>query len=139
MPQHIDYQNYLHKIQSINSSIIHIQHKEYHIINISLKINPNSPYRKIPLPKIYLICTRISPLQIPDTFLTTQRILHLCTFRNNCNSSKFPQHLIQHTHTFGSTENTMHILNNQKKGPHGGTLLHPQNKPHLKINLMINK
>ena len=38
-PQHINYQNYLHKKQPTNSSTTHIQHKEYYTINTSLKGN----------------------------------------------------------------------------------------------------
>ena len=41
---------------------------------------------------------------------------YLGTFRNKCNSSKFAQHLNQHTHNFGSIENITKILNYQKKG-----------------------
>jgi len=37
----------------------------------------------------------------------------ISAFRNNCHSSKFAQHLNEHTHNFGHKENIMQILNYQ--------------------------
>lgn len=47
---------------------------------------------------------------------------HLRALRNNCNSSKFSHRINDHLYTFGFTENFMHILNYQKRGPHLSTI-----------------
>jgi len=43
-------------------------------------------------------------------------------FRNNSHSSKFAQHLNEHTHTFSPIDDIMQILYYQKKGPHLNTI-----------------
>jgi hypothetical protein len=46
----------------------------------------------------------------------------MCVFRNSSHASKFAQHLIEHTHTFGPIVDIMQILYYQKKGPHLNTI-----------------
>jgi len=47
---------------------------------------------------------------------------HKLAFRNNSHTSKFTQHLIEHTHSFGTIHDTVQILHNHKKSAHLKTL-----------------
>jgi len=46
---------------------------------------------------------------------------HKRAFRNNSHSSKFAQHLNEHTNSFGAINDIMQILHYQKKGPNLNT------------------
>jgi len=46
---------------------------------------------------------------------------HKRTFQNYSHTSRFAQHLNEHSHSFGSIDNIMQILHHQKKGPHLNT------------------
>jgi len=43
---------------------------------------------------------------------------HHLSFRNNNTSSKFRQHVLEHSHTFGPMDNIMDILSFNRKGIH---------------------
>jgi hypothetical protein len=43
-------------------------------------------------------------------------------FRNNSDTSKFAQHLLEHTHSFNTIENAMQILQYQRKSAHLNTV-----------------
>jgi hypothetical protein len=47
---------------------------------------------------------------------------HLCAFRNNSNTSRFAQHLNDHSHVFGPIEDIMQLLYYQKKGTYLNTM-----------------
>jgi hypothetical protein len=47
---------------------------------------------------------------------------HKSAFKYNTQQSKFAKHILDHKHTFGNIENTMEILQFQKKGTHLNTM-----------------
>jgi len=47
---------------------------------------------------------------------------HKHAFRNNSYTSKFAQHLTEQAHSLGTIQNTMEILQYQKKGAHLNTV-----------------
>jgi len=47
---------------------------------------------------------------------------HKRAFQYNTTQSKFTQHLLTHGHSFGNLENTMEIIQLQKKGTHLNTI-----------------
>jgi hypothetical protein len=47
---------------------------------------------------------------------------HKLAFRNNSHTSKFAQNLLEHTHSFNTTDNTMQILHYREKSAHLNTV-----------------
>ena len=43
---------------------------------------------------------------------------HKCSFTHNYQSSKYPMHLLEHSHTLGNMQDVMRVLQFQKKGIH---------------------
>jgi hypothetical protein len=71
---------------------------------------------------------QINMLRLPKSLcrtnsqnFTTRYNEHKRAFRNNSHSSKFAQHLNENTHSFGTINNNMQVLQFQKKGSHHST------------------
>jgi len=82
-------------------------------------------------------CKKVYIGQIGWDFITKCNE-HRRTFRNNSHTSKFAQHLNEHSHSFGNVHDVMQILQCQKKGLHLNTMerfhIHIEAAPNNHIN-----